>query len=114
MERARRRLSVGVAGTLLYVLVLVPVLGTVPTWLLITLWFVTAMARSDQQTSPALDLVWLAGAVFAAAAHVAGRSPRAEPTDADPMARAGWRVALIPLGSSVLSVAVLVSLWGAP
>ncbi|WP_104523988.1 putative bifunctional diguanylate cyclase/phosphodiesterase [Blastococcus atacamensis] len=214
-------LSVGVAGTLLYVLVLVPVLGDVPTWLLVTLWapaypamgvallgvvrsrvgpthpsmwldaltaacgavifaltllpsleslptegslavllhlypvadtillaavaavcavmgfrrdwplvllvagllctfaadswFVTAVAEGDRSASPVLDSIWIAGAAFAAAAaHVAGRSPRPVPAEADPMARAGWRVAVVPLGSSVMALAVLVSIWGTP
>ncbi|MCZ2857164.1 putative bifunctional diguanylate cyclase/phosphodiesterase [Blastococcus sp. VKM Ac-2987] len=60
-----------------------------------------------------LTLTWLAGAAFTAlSAHVAGRTPEIVPADADPVARLSWRVAFVPLGSSVMSVAVLVSTWG--
>ncbi|WP_236825686.1 MULTISPECIES: EAL domain-containing protein [unclassified Blastococcus] len=69
--------------------------------------------------APAVDgpltLTWLSGAACTAlAAHVAGRTPRIQPADTDPLARLGWRVAVVPLGANVMSVAVLVSTWGTP
>ena len=58
-------------------------------------------------------LAWLAGAAFTAlSAHVAGRTPGVVPADTDPVARLSWRMAFVPLGSSVMSVAVLVSTRG--
>ncbi|MGY2076000.1 putative bifunctional diguanylate cyclase/phosphodiesterase [Blastococcus sp. SYSU DS0828] len=69
--------------------------------------------RGEIAPHSTLTLIWLSGAAFAAAAaHVAGRTDRIEPADADPVARLSWRVAFVPLGSSVMSVVVLVSTWG--
>ncbi|WP_236831976.1 EAL domain-containing protein [Blastococcus sp. KM273128] len=71
------------------------------------------LADGDLLLDGPLTLTWLAGATFSAlSAHVAGRTAGIRPADADPVARLSWRVAFVPLGSSVMSVAVLVSTWG--
>ncbi|PZU40569.1 MAG: GGDEF-domain containing protein [Arsenicicoccus sp.] len=74
--------------------------------------YLNQVARDEVSIGP-LTLIWLTGAAFTAlSAHVAGRTPAIAPADADPVARLSWRVAFVPLGSSVMSVAVLVTTWG--
>ncbi|MGY1828355.1 putative bifunctional diguanylate cyclase/phosphodiesterase [Blastococcus sp. SYSU DS0541] len=77
--------------------------------------YVQQALLGDVTPGGSLTLVWLTGAAFTAvAAHVAGRTARIEPAHADPLARLSWRVAFVPLGAGVMSVAVLVATWGSP